>query len=69
MPTGCAVNRCTNNSNKGYAVFNFPSNADIREKWIAALGRNSDWQPTASQRICEVSNRNLSPSVFSCKKK
>jgi len=51
MPTGCAANRCTNNSNKGYAVFNFPSNADIREKWIAALGRNSDWQPTASQRF------------------
>ncbi|XP_077263676.1 uncharacterized protein LOC143898232 [Temnothorax americanus] len=53
MPTFCAANRCTNNSNKGYSVFNFPSNEVLRQKWIAALGKGSDWRPTF-QRICEV---------------
>ncbi|XP_077263686.1 uncharacterized protein LOC143898237 [Temnothorax americanus] len=53
MPTFCAANRCTNNSNKGYSVFNFPSNEELRQKWIAALGKGSDWRPTF-QRICEV---------------
>ncbi|XP_077277517.1 uncharacterized protein LOC143905797 isoform X2 [Temnothorax americanus] len=53
MPTFCAANRCTNNSNKGYSVFDFPSNKELRQKWIAALGKGSDWRPTF-QRICEV---------------
>ncbi|XP_025993618.2 uncharacterized protein LOC113004464 [Solenopsis invicta] len=54
MPTCCIAYRCNNNSNKGYACFNFPSDADLCKKWVIALNKSSEWQPTPSQRICEV---------------
>ena len=57
MTTFCAANCCTNNSDKGYSVFNFLSNEELRKKWIAALGKGSNWRSTF-QRICEVSDKN-----------
>ncbi|KYN06819.1 PREDICTED: uncharacterized protein LOC108782721 [Cyphomyrmex costatus] len=54
MPTNCAAYRCSNNSNKGYACFQFPSDVILRKKWAAALENNFVWRPTASHRVCEV---------------
>ncbi|XP_023211324.1 uncharacterized protein LOC111614174 [Centruroides sculpturatus] len=50
----CCAPRCRGNYKNGPCVsmFKFPSNSDIRRKWIHALAR--DFNPTANTCVCEL---------------
>ncbi|XP_053610944.1 zinc finger protein 37-like isoform X2 [Plodia interpunctella] len=52
----CCVNGCNNNSKKRdpnhvISYHTFPSNADVKQKWLRAIGR-PNWEPPSYTRIC-----------------
>ena len=53
MVNNCCVVGCTNYVGKkpGLRFYSFPSDAQRREKWVAAV-RRKDWQPSKHTRIC-----------------
>ena len=57
MPSNCTAYKCSNNSNEGYALFRYPHDEILKQKWIAAVGRGKNWSPSSSQKLCEVSNK------------
>lgn len=54
MPSYCSVANCFNNSEQSYALFRYPQDEKLRRKWISAIGRDENWSPSSSQRVCEV---------------
>lgn len=51
--TGCCVLGCNNNSEKGFSLRRFPSDAKRRTLWIIKIGRKN-WKPSPYSHICEV---------------
>ena len=53
MPKNCCAVGCSNVYTKGSGVsfYRFPTDAERRSKWIAAVGRK-DWSPTEYSWIC-----------------
>lgn len=57
--TGCSVAICKSNMIKAKIAgekimfFNFPKNAEVRNKWIRCCHRKDKWNPSTS-RICSV---------------
>ena len=51
MPSGCVVPGCTRG-----AGFKFPSNPELRQRWIEAvnrqLGDGTPWEPSQSSKVC-----------------
>lgn len=61
----CCVDDCKKSvQRRGYC---FPKNADKRKKWIEAIGKDENWSPRASDKVCFRHFREkdyLTPSEF-----
>ena len=57
MPRGCAVSGCTHFKQFSTgAGFQFPSDPDLRQRWIKAVNRQlwdgTPWEPSKSSKVC-----------------
>lgn len=52
MP-GCSAFGCTNRREKGFKVFKFPADEQIRESWKTKVNRLG-WEPSINSVLCEV---------------
>ncbi|KAK3922238.1 Transposable element P transposase [Frankliniella fusca] len=49
----CSVPHCTSSNSKGFSLFRFPQDLELRQKWLNAIGRPR-WTPSIGARVCEL---------------
>ena len=53
MPTKCCVPNCRGNYKNGPQVstFTFPKSEDLKRKWLAAIKKRIDFEPSPNSRV------------------
>ncbi|XP_046408042.1 uncharacterized protein LOC124172639 isoform X2 [Ischnura elegans] len=56
MPYKCTVRGCNGNTKNGpkVQVFGFPKDPLLSEKWARAIGKEADFVPSYSSKVCEL---------------
>ena len=65
---GCKTIYKSNISNEKVALFQFPQNVELRQKWINAIPRKN-WTVTHTHRVCALHFQSTDFVEFSCDKK